>query len=562
MKAAFKKTRIFRAFRRTKLYEDVLHFRRLLADPGYAARDRAARADFMRFYRERGGRGLREDLRPRAEPLKTALILSQAYLPFAQLEALVMKAMHMAGYETVVCGNRRYDFMRYGWLARNKRVIEFGDFPIDDPTDWVDEQMGGLSSLEDWLQLTFNGVHVGRFVIATVLRSRKVGQLDFADPVVRATLRGGLWISARNALAAVKVLDAVKPDLVLVLDRGYAGFGELFDAAINRGTDTLNWNLGYKSNRLVFKRYHSGNEREHPLCPSEDSWRRLRELPWDDSYTRQLRTEIFDCYETQDWFSVVGTQFDKKILSKEATRRKLGLSGDRKIAVIFAHILWDGSFFYGKDLFADYTQWFIETVRAAISNPRVQWLVKLHPAHIVKANQQNDAARPAELGVLEKEFGQLPPHLTLVPPDTPVSTYSLFEIADYTVTVRGTVGIESALFGVPVITAGTGRYDRRGFTVDSSSREEYLKKLANLEAIPRLSAEQVRLAERYAYGVFFWRPLSLSSASLEFERDEKATPRVTVRCRSREEWLASPDMKRLSAWIADGKAEDMLGSPS
>jgi hypothetical protein len=164
--------------------------------------------------------------------------------------------------------------------------------------------------------------------------------------------------------------------------------------------------------------------------------------------------------------------------------------------------------------------------------------------------------------VIEREFGRLPPHVTLVYSDTEVSTYSLFEIADYTITVRGTVGIESALFGVPVITAGTGRYDRRGFTVDSVSREDYLHKLANLESIPRLTAEQIRLAERYAYGVFFWRPLSLSCITLEFERDEKATPRVTVNCRSREEWLSSPDMRRLAAWIADGKTEDMMGTAS
>jgi hypothetical protein len=561
MKTALKKTKLFRAFRRTKLYEDVVHFRRLLGDREYADRDRAARADFMRFCRERGGFGLSRDLRPRTKSLKTALILSQAYLPFAKLEALVMKAMHMAGYDTVVCGNRRYDFMRYGWLAGNKRVIEFADFPIIDPQPWVDEQMVRLSTLDDWLQLTFNGMHVGRFVIATVLRSRKVGQLDLTDPAIREILRGALWISVRHALAAVEVLDAVKPDLVLVMDRGYSGFGEMFDAAIDRGIDTLTWNLGYKSNRLVFKRYHTGNEREHPLSPSEESWRCLRELPWKDEYTRQLRGELFDCYEKRDWFSVVGSQFDKKILAKEATRSKLGLSGDRKVAVIFAHILWDGSFFYGKDLFEDYTQWFVGTVRAAIANPRVQWLVKLHPAHIVKRNQQNETARPAELDVLEKEFAELPEHVTLVHPDTDVSTYSLFEIADYTVTVRGTVGIESALFGIPVITAGTGRFDRRGFTVDSSTREEYLQKLATLETIPRLSTEQVQLAERYAYGVFFCRPLTMSCASLEYERDKNATPKVTVRCRSREEWLASPDMQRLARWLGDRGAEDLPGLP-
>jgi hypothetical protein len=152
--------------------------------------------------------------------------------------------------------------------------------------------------------------------------------------------------------------------------------------------------------------------------------------------------------------------------------------------------------------------------------------------------------------------------VTLVYPDTQLNTYSLFQVADYAVTVRGTVGIESGLFGIPVVTAGTGRYDRRGFTLDSSSRDEYLHKLATLETYPSLSAGQIELAERYAYGVFLGRPLTLSSISLAYERDGKATPKVKVHNRTREEWLSAPDMLKLSAWIADGKLEDMLELPS
>jgi hypothetical protein len=235
----------------------------------------------------------------------------------------------------------------------------------------------------------------------------------------------------------------------------------------------------------------------------------------------------------------------------------LGLSSDKKVAVIFPPILWDASFFYGKDLFDDYSHWFVETLRAAAANSRLQWVVKLHPAHIVKAKQDNNQGKPAELNVIERTFESLPAHVKLVHPDTELSTYSLFEIADYAVTVRGTVGIESALFGVPAVTAGTGRYDRRGFTLDSSTREEYLEKLAKLEKFSRLSAEQVELAERYYYGVFSCRPLTLSSVSLEFARDEMATPKVIVHCHTRDEWLAAPDMRRLAGWLADGKAEDM-----
>jgi len=566
-RALFRRTRFYQTLRlftipirRTRSYQTIKHSWQLVRNSEYRSSNRKARGDFREFCNQYGGSALRHDLRPRKSKLKTALIIRNVTLPYASMEGFVKKALEMAGFETVVVGHRRYDFLRYDWLTGNKTVIELDDFGTEGDPDWVAQQVGTLESMHDWLALEYRGVHVGRFVIAMAQR-RYRGRLDFADPVIQEDLRRQLAVSVRHTIAATRMIQKMKPDCVLVMDRGYTGQGEVFDLAINQGIDTLVWNLGYKSNRIVFKRYNLGNERDHHLCPSADSWRRICSIPWNPENGNRIRQELFDCYQTQDWFSLVGAQYDKKILSQATTREKLGLSSDKKVAVIFPHILWDGSFFWGKDIFSDYTHWLVETIRAAAANPRLQWVVKLHPAHLVKIKQMNDAVRPLEFDVIERTVGNLPDHVKLVHPDTELSTYSLFQIADYTVTVRGTVGIESGLFGVPVVTAGTGRYDRRGFTLDSSTREEYLQKLATLETYPRLSAEQVELAERYAYGVFIGRPLSLSSLSLAYARDGKATPKVTVHCQTREQWLGSPDMQKLTAWISDGKLEDMLELP-
>lgn len=568
MNPAFKRTFVYQTFNRwryllkgTFVYQTLNHWRYLLRDPKYRVADRKALADFRQFCHESGGLGLRHNLLPRGRKPKTALVVSQAHLPFAALEALMIKGLQMGGYETVVVGNRRYDFLRYSRLAGNKTVFELSDFSTRGDPGWIKQQADRLDTLHGWLNLEYAGVHVGRFSIASVLRGHRVGQLDFRAPSVQSGLQWRLGLSVHRAIGAVRLLKMIKPDCVILMDRGYSGYGEVFDSAISQGIDTITWHTSYKSNRLVVKRYHAGNEREHPISISAESWCQLRSIPWKPDYGRKIHEELFQCYETQDWFSVVGTQFDKQILSQQMTRQRLGLSCDKKVAVIFPHILWDGSFFWGEDLFEDYTQWLIETIRAASANSRLQWVVRLHPGHLVKA-RLNNYTTPSELAVIENVFGKLPPHVKLILPDNELSTYSLFKIADYAVTVRGTVGIEAALFGVPVVTAGTGRYDRRGFTLDSSTRQEYLEKLAALETYPRLSAEQVEIAERYAYGVFFCRPLRLSSASLEYEHDARATPKVMVHCQTRDQWLASPDMRRLSDWIADGKAEDMLILPS
>jgi hypothetical protein len=547
--------------RRTKAFRTLVRWNHLLRYPDYRTKDRADRAEFRRFCREDGGVGLGQDVSPRNRRPKTALLVRNVSLPYAGIESVVMKALQMAGFETVVLAKRDYDFLRYEWLAGSKTGFTLADFGTEEDPEWVERQLGHLKGSQDWLNLDYEGVHVGRIVLATTLRAFKVGQLDFSAPDVKAKLKAFLEFSVRNTRAAMRLLRAVKPDCVVFLDRGYGGQGEISDLALNQGIEVVTWNLGYKSNRLTFKRYNADNRRDHPLALSADSWQRLCAMPWKPQYGDQVREELFQCYKTQDFFSFVGTQFDKKILSKEKTREQLGLVPDKKVAVIFPHILWDGSFFFGEDLFENYTQWLIETIRAACANDRVQWIVKLHPAHLVKAKVENDRNQPAEVEAISGAVPMLPAHVKLVHPDTDLSTYSLFEIADYIVTVRGTVGIESALFGIPAVTAGTGRYDRRGFTLDSSSQQEYLQRLATLQDYPRLTPAQVELAERYAYGVFLCRPLALSSVSLAYDRDGLATPKLTVHCQTREQWLASPDMRQLAAWLADGKKEDMLLLP-
>ena len=46
------------------------------------------------------------------------------------------------------------------------------------------------------------------------------------------------------------------------------------------------------------------------------------------------------------------------------------------------------------------------------------------------------------------EFGELPSHISVIYPETDISTLSLFQIGHYCLTVRGTVGIEASAFRV------------------------------------------------------------------------------------------------------------------
>ena len=46
---------------------------------------------------------------------------------------------------------------------------------------------------------------------------------------------------------------------------------------------------------------------------------------------------------------------------------------------LFFPIFWDGTFFYGNDLFINYEEWFKQTLKFAEKNRNINWIIKSHP---------------------------------------------------------------------------------------------------------------------------------------------------------------------------------------
>ena len=133
------------------------------------------------------------------------------------------------------------------------------------------------------------------------------------------------------------------------------------------------------------------------------------------------------------------------------------------------------------------------------------------------------------------------------------STLSLFSIMDYCLTVRGTIGIEAAYRGIPVLTAGTGRYDRLGFTVDFDDRKSYLARLRHLETVPSLTTTEWELAKKYAFGTFALRPTPLSSLQFSFRKDAVASLEASLTVANLTALRSAPDIAALGEWIHSGE---------
>jgi hypothetical protein len=177
----------------------------------------------------------------------------------------------------------------------------------------------------------------------------------------------------------------------------------------------------------------------------------------------------------------------------------------------------------------------------------------LHPDLVWKLKYEGYTGELRDLIAIRGSIGVLPDHVRLVLPDTDISSYSFFSITDYCLTVRGTIGIEMSCHGIPVITAGTGRYSGLGFTIDSDTAGQYLARLADIASIPPMSPEQVHLARKFAYTLFkgrLWPMRSFEMTKMPIEEtghplDHDVVPRL----HSHRQLEVAIDLQDLVKWI-------------
>lgn len=535
--------------RKTPLF---MHAREIYTtlSPSLRALRRVERDDLKRITC-RVGNALQLSLVPSASPPRTVLIMGMGRVRFIAQEAVIRKSFELAGYRCAVLIPQDRMVMRAYQQLGSDELIFFDHYQAAAPQDGGD-MIANCSTLDSVTAFTVNGVRCGKYAVSTLMRKTRTGAFDLSQPSVREELARALNRSLQCAHTAQVLIDHIRPEALVLVDRGYSPSGELFDTCIERGIPVFTWNAAHKNDTLMLKRYTAANRDVHPSSLSEDTWRALCAMPWTSEHSAAVRTELERCYASGEWYAEVGTQFNKKAVDKATLVSWLGLDPSRKTAVIFPHIFWDATFFWGKDLFENYEEWFIQTVQAACHNDRLNWIIKVHPANLVKNRRDGVMSEHSEIAAIRKAVGELPPHVKIMQAETEISTLSLFNAIDCCVTVRGTVGIEAACFGVPVLTAGTGRYDRLGFTIDSDSREEYLDHLANAHNIAMLSPLQSELALRHAWGVLLARPARLQLVRMRYLSNETADLEIDFQVHTAQQLHTLSDLHALSSWIENG----------
>ena len=204
----------------------------------------------------------------------------------------------------------------------------------------------------------------------------------------------------------------------------------------------------------------------------------------------------------------------------EQTRKALNLD-DRPVVLLAANVLGD-SLTLGRNIFAEsMSEWITKTVQYFAKRTDVQLVIRVHPGEKLVPMAKSMGT------VVQEALPEIPSHIHLIKALDNINTYDLIEIASLGLAYTTTVGVETAMNGIPVISCGQTHYRGRGFTIDPNSWDEYFATLEKvLYDLPaqRLPEEQVAKAWNYAYRFFFEYPNPFPWHLLHFWKELQEWP--------------------------------------
>jgi hypothetical protein len=419
--------------------------------------------------------------------------------------------------------------------------------------------MSNCRSYLDFYNFNFNGFQLGKFGISTYCRNYFVGDIDLYDNRAKEKLEEYIKSTYLHFLCAGKFIKDFRIDKAFFTELNTDSYGGVYKACLKNNVDIVRWASSNRDNSFFLQHINKDFNSVHHSSISPYTWKKIKNKNFLDWQEKELQ-DFFEKRYKGEWKIFARNYRNTQLLEANEVRLRLGLTDNDKIAIIYSHILYDNLYFYGTDLFLNYNEWLVETVKTACNNKKVKWFIKIHPSNIWR--RENGASEYLETVLLNKYFSELPDHIKIIGPDTPISPLSWMKTADFGITVRGTVGLEMACMGKPVITAGTGRYEGQGFTIDSGSKEEYRQRLLNLPAGAELTEEQMLLARKYTFALyvvknfdFFSIETTLGAGKHEVIQynDLLYLPSDLIKNLHPKDW---EDVKKLAEWLENIEESD------
>ena len=157
---------------------------------------------------------------------------------------------------------------------------------------------------------------------------------------------------------------------------------------------------------------------------------------------------------------------------------------------------WDSAALGPHVVFANNSEWIVETVRHLLATTQVPVIVRQHPAERLAFAYTSDDYR----ALLATNFGDHH-RLHFIAAEDPINSYELLGRVGTVVVHTSTIGIEAAIFGKPVVTASAAYFADLGFVWRARDLASYHRLLATAVARELVVTAPMQRAARLCFYV-------------------------------------------------------------
>jgi len=279
------------------------------------------------------------------------------------------------------------------------------------------------------------------------------------------------------------------------------------------GTPYITYERAFGFNQFVVCRNQLANHYD-----LSGVWDRFRDVPLNEGEEGDLDNVLSNWRRGQG--SVV-RYWESPEERESVILDSLGVAGNTRIVTMFTNVVWDTAMFGLDVVFTDMWDWVSSTIRMVQDNPDVHLVIRVHPAEV---KLRGSETRDRIVDRINREFPSLPANVSIISPDSILSSYKLVALSDLVLVYTSTIGLEAAIEGHKVIMCGKTHYRDKGFTCDPVDKNQYEAMVLSAPYSLERSREIAVLARRYAH-LFFLRhmyPLPI------IEERVMGNPRLTI----------------------------------
>ena len=342
----------------------------------------------------------------------------------------------------------------------------------------------------------YNGIAVGEHAMAGTLRYYARGDLN-GEYHSEKMLRRYLKASLLTALSMQNFLDHHRYDCAVFHHGIYVPQGIIGEVCRDHGVRVVNWNPSYRKHTFIFSHEDSYH---HTMITEPTS-------EWEEFNLDRIREhQILDYLKSRWHGSEDWIWFHEKPYSDlEKIEEETGVDFEKPCIGLLTSVMWDAQLHYASNAFDNMLDWLLATIEYFSLRPELQLIIRIHPAEINGLIPSRQKMFDEIMAHAEK----VPENVFIIPPESHISTYAVMERCNAVIIYNTKTGIEISSMGIPVIVAGEAWIRNKGFSIDASSPEEYVKVLDDLPLAHKLSDENLLLAKKYAYHFFYRRMIEL-----------------------------------------------------